>query len=89
MRAAVRARLDQLDMHDTLLTVHFAAVYAGVSDDVIRQWKRRGWLTAADVQDGRPLFRPIDVLKAQAAVATSRKRHTLRHAAPAQSLDGR
>lgn len=63
------------DLHVDLITVAQAAELAGVSDAVIRQWKRRGHLSQAGATlDGRPLFRGIDVLRAQAQLERKRRR---------------
>lgn len=48
-------------------TVAESAEAAGVHPDVIRQWKRRGKLAAVNPGRGRPRFRALDVLKAEAA----------------------
>jgi DNA-binding transcriptional MerR regulator len=67
VREEIRRRLDGCDYHTETLNVLEAAVFAGVSEDTIRQWKRRGHLTACDADEaGRPLFYGIDVLRAEA-----------------------
>ena len=48
-------------------TVAESAEAAGVQPDVIRQWKRRGKLTPVNPGRGRPRFRALDVLKAEAS----------------------
>lgn len=48
-------------------TVAESAEAAGVGVDVIRQWKRRGKLTPVNPGQGRPRFRALDVLKAEAS----------------------
>lgn len=63
------------DLHHDLITVAQAAELAGVSEDVIRQWKRRGRLTPAGVDESRrPLFTGIAVLRAEAATRKAARR---------------
>lgn len=67
------------DLHTDLISVADAATLAGVTDDVIRTWKRRGHLTPAGTDDyGRPLFTGIDVLRAEAKT----RKHARRTPAP-------
>jgi DNA-binding transcriptional MerR regulator len=67
---------DLPDLQRDLLTTAEAAQLAGVSVDVIRQWKTRGHLPAAgNDQRGRPLYRGIDVLHAEAATRKAARRH--------------
>ena len=61
-------------------TVAEAAEAAGVDPDVIRQWKHRGKLAAVNPGRGRPRFRAIDVLKAEASTR-ERAHRALQHAA--------
>lgn len=64
-----------IDLHDDLLTVAEAATDCHVSEAAIRQWKRRGHLVpAAHDHVGRPLFRGIDVLRAEARAAANLRR---------------
>lgn len=86
-RAVVRDRLNQDDPHELVLTVDQAAAYADVDPQQIRDWKRRGHLTpcAHDGPRRRPLFRGIDVLRAQAQAEqnlarTQTRNLALRHA---------
>lgn len=53
------------DLDASLITVAEAAALARVEPPTIRSWVHRGSLTVADRQDGRPLFRPRDVLAAE------------------------
>lgn len=75
-----------VDLHDDLLSVAEAAGLAHVTADRIRQWKRRGHLAPAGLDVfGRPMFRGIDVLRAEAVTARRRARLvdaacSLRHA---------
>lgn len=51
---------------ERLLTTADASHHAGVSVAAIRKWVQRGHLAVADRDDrGRPLFRWIDVAKAE------------------------
>ncbi len=59
--------LDSLE--HALWTTAEAADAAGVSRDVIYQWKARGKLTPVN-RHGRPRYRALDVLKAEAATRT-------------------
>jgi len=58
------------------LPIQWVARMTGVSQAQIRQWKRRGHLAAADEVDqhGRPMYRGIDVLRAQAAAEANAAR---------------
>ena len=59
--------LDGLDLQADLLGYADAATLAGVDAATVRQWKARGHLTPAGLDEsGRPLFRGIDVLRAEA-----------------------
>lgn len=63
------------NLQTDLITVSEAATLAGVSDAVIRQWKRRGHLEAADTDEfGRPLFLGIAVLRAEAKTRKGARR---------------
>ena len=61
--------MDELDGDPPrkLWTVAEAAEAAGVDPSVIRQWKCRGKLAPVNPGRGRPRFRAVDVLKAEAA----------------------
>ncbi|MFJ8474215.1 MerR family transcriptional regulator [Kitasatospora sp. NPDC094011] len=51
-----------------LLTGPEAAVLCRVTPEAIRQWKRRGHLAPAGLDErGRPLYRQLDVARAEAA----------------------
>lgn len=66
------------DLHADLIGVSEAATLAGVTDDVIRQWKRRGHLKPAGADDlGRPLFTGIAVLRAEAKTRRGARRNPL------------
>jgi hypothetical protein len=68
------------DLQSDLITVSEAATLAGVSDAVIRQWKRRGHLEQAGEEDlGRPLFTGIAVLRAEAKTRPRARRDPVRH----------
>ena len=70
--------LGGLDLHADLLSYSDAATLAGVSEATVRQWKTRGHLEPAGMDDfGRPLFHGIDVLRAEA-----RTRHRARRRFP-------
>ncbi len=66
-RLRVAAMLDQVDVHDLVVTVEEAAIYANATEQQIRDWKRRGHLKAADHVGPRrrPVFRALDVLHAR------------------------
>lgn len=55
-------------------TVAESAEAAGVDPAVIRQWKHRGKLTPVNPGRGRPRFRAIDVLQAEAATRDRARR---------------
>ncbi|MEU5043165.1 helix-turn-helix domain-containing protein [Streptomyces griseorubiginosus] len=65
------------NLQHTTWTTPEAAEAAGVSPDVIYQWKRRGKLTPVN-RTGRPRYRAMDVLHAEAA---TRQRAGRTHAA--------
>lgn len=61
-------RLEREDIHDAVLTVAEAAIYAQVTEQQVRDWKRRGHLRPCDYGPRRrPLFRGIDVVLAKNA----------------------
>lgn len=64
-----------VDLTTTRWTVAEAAEAAQVSPNVIRNWKYRGVLTEAgrDWRD-RPLFRAIDVIRAEKATREKARR---------------
>jgi len=63
------------DMHNDLLSVSEAATTYHVTPEQIRQWKRRGHLHPAGLDEfGRPLFRGIDVLRAAARAQANAQR---------------
>lgn len=55
------------DLTHRTWSVAESAEAAGVDPAVIRQWKRRGKITPVNPGRGRPRFRALDVLKAEAA----------------------
>lgn len=59
--------LDGLDLHEDLVDYSTAAKLAGVPETTVRQWKSRHHLEASAMDGRRPMFRPIDVLRAEAA----------------------
>ncbi|MBK3630918.1 MerR family transcriptional regulator [Streptomyces sp. MBT49] len=77
------------DLHTTLWTAAEAAEAAGVSPNVVRNWKYRGHLAPARTEQGRlmrnsagqPLYRAVDVVRAEGA---TRERARRRHTVPAQ-----
>lgn len=78
------------DLQTDLITVSEAATLAGVSESVIRQWKRRGHLDAADTDDfGRPLFTGIAVLRAEAKTRKGARRSPLPPATERRNLTNR
>lgn len=58
--------LDDLDIHEDLVYYPVAAEIAGVPETTVRQWKSRRHLHPAAWDGKRPLFRPLDVLRAEA-----------------------
>lgn len=72
-----------VNLHDDLLTVSEAATACHVTEDQIRQWKSRGHLQPAGLTEaGRPLFRGIDVLRAEGRAAANRRRTQATNLAP-------
>lgn len=65
------------DRLDSLITTNEAAALAGVAVATIRKWAQRGQLTPVghDPQTNRPLFRFIDVAKAERATRAKARRH--------------
>lgn len=60
---------------DELVTTTRAAQLAGVSVSAISNWKDRGWLKpAAEDARGRPLYRFIDVARAERATREKARR---------------
>ena len=78
----------ELDVN-ALLTATEAGRYAGVSRHAIVKWRERGHLPVATGEDGseirdshgRPLYRLIDVAKAEHATARAARRDTFPRAA--------
>jgi DNA-binding transcriptional MerR regulator len=63
------------DLHEDLIGVADAAALAGVSESAIRQWKRRGHLKPAGLDEfGRPMFTGVAVLRAEAKTRKSARR---------------
>lgn len=74
-RSEILDRLEREDMHDALLTVAEAAIYADATEQQIRDWKRRGHLHPAGYGiRRRPMFRAIDVLRARGAAERNLER---------------
>jgi len=76
------------DLHAKLWTAQEAAEAAGVEPGVIRNWKYRGHLPQARTDQGRlitnpagqPLFRAVDVIRAE---RSTRQRARRTYAVPA------
>ncbi|MET7944360.1 hypothetical protein [Streptomyces sp. NPDC005302] len=70
------------DLQTTFWTALEAAEAAGVKPNVVRNWKYRGRLVQARTADdrpmsnlaGQPLFRAIDVIRAEKATRTHARR---------------
>jgi len=63
------------DLHDDLINAEMAAHVAGVTVETIWQWKRRGHITPAGLDEyGRPLYTGIDVLRAEAKTRKAARR---------------
>ncbi|MGY1773520.1 MerR family transcriptional regulator [Blastococcus sp. SYSU D00813] len=63
------------DLHEDLIDYPEAARLAGVPEPTVRQWKSRHHLDPAGKDArGRPLFRPIDVLRAEARTRANARR---------------
>jgi hypothetical protein len=63
------------DLQTTLWTVAESAEAAQVRPNVVRNWKYRGVLQqAGEDRNGRPLFRAIDVIKAEKATREKARR---------------
>lgn len=72
------------DLQTGRWSVAEAAEAAGVRPGVIRAWKHRGHLAPVAHDDrGRPLFRPVDVIRAEKA---TRERARRTHRAMAASV---
>ena len=65
--------LDDLDLHEDLVDYAQAAELVGLPEATVRQWKSRHTLVPAAMDGRHPLFRPIDVLRAEAATAATRQ----------------
>lgn len=66
------AELQNIDLEDDRVTYAEAAIVAGVPVTTVRQWKSRRDLEPVGIgDDGRLLFRPIDVLRAEAKTRTT------------------
>ncbi|MEU8839936.1 MerR family transcriptional regulator [Streptomyces roseus] len=64
-----------VDLHTTLWTVAEAAEAARVKANVVRNWCYRGKLKAAETDHrGRPVFRAIDVIRAEKATRERARR---------------
>lgn len=62
------------DLQHALWTTAEAAEAAGVTPDVIYQWKRRGKLTPVN-RRGRPRYRAMDVLRTEQSTRGRAGRH--------------
>jgi hypothetical protein len=84
LRAAAGGQGETLDyeLDNALITTSEAADLVHVSPATIRSWKHRGSLKPDSTdQSGRPLYRPLDVLDAEAANRSAdpaKKRQTAR-----------
>lgn len=66
---------DAPEEFDLLFTAAEAAPMLGVTPAAVRQWARRGHLVAIDHDDrGRPRYRGIDLLRAEAATRKHARR---------------
>lgn len=66
---------DEIDIHDDDLTTAEAAELAQVDRATVRQWKARGHLSPASYdRRGRPLYRALDVAKAERATREKARR---------------
>lgn len=64
-----------VDLHATLWTADEAAEAAQVKPNVVHNWRYRGRLAIADRDhNGRPLFRAIDVIRAEKATRERARR---------------
>lgn len=63
------------DLTTTLWTAEEAAEAAGVKPNVVRNWKYRGHLKQASRNHlGQPLFRAVDVIRAEKATRERARR---------------
>ncbi len=66
------SELEHIDLHDDRVTYVEAATIAGVPEATVRQWKSRHDLEPVGIgDDGRLLFVPMDVLRAEAKTRTA------------------
>lgn len=72
---------DPDDPAERLLTTAEAARAAHVDEARIRDWDRRGLITPAGHADGRPVYRELDVLQAEAATRRAARERALAEAA--------
>lgn len=64
-----------VDLAETLWTVEQAAEAAQVQPNTVRNWKYRGRLVQAGADwRGRPLFRAVDVIRAEKATREKARR---------------
>lgn len=59
---------------DARLTATQAAAYAGVTVQAIVNWRARGHLQPTGTRDGRPVYRLLDVAKAEHATRRKARR---------------
>lgn len=76
--------LDPDDPEQRLLTTAEAAKAAHVDEARIRDWDRRGLITPAAHADGRPVYRELDVLRAEAATRRTARERAL----AAEAMEG-
>lgn len=70
-----RVVLAAAEVLQSLVTTAEAARHAGVSAAAVRQWASRGHLEATGTDDaGRPLYRLLDVAKAERATRSHARR---------------
>ncbi len=64
--------LEDIDLEEDRVTYPEAAIIAGVRETAVQQWKSRRDLKPVGIgDDGRLLFKPIDVLRAEAKTRTA------------------
>jgi hypothetical protein len=60
-----------------LLTATQCAAYAGVTVQAVINWRARGHLPVAGTCNGRPVYRLLDVAKAEHATRTKARRRAI------------
>lgn len=88
----MRPTADQLLAHyglDEALSLEWCSIITGVRPERIRQWKARGRIEPADTDDfGRPMYRPVDVLRAERDAAANGVRTRAQIVAPRRPAAG-